>query len=193
MPQRKRHASTRVGSSYKRAATATTLPAEPPPPVDRRDWTIPELRAELRSRRLKVGGNKPALIDRLLVADGAKPPMPEGNWHPAVVEWWNDIWSSPMHTEWVQSDVHNLYILTQLLQDFWTAKSSSGRKEAAVEFRLQRAELGLTPYSRRRLEWTIERAGEAKDDRDRKRKRDKPKPPAKPKGKDVYGALRSVK
>lgn len=87
----------------------------------------------------------------------------DAGWHAMSQAWWADVWSSPMSSEWDESDVHNLYICLLLQQDMWTATSARERKDAAAEYRLQRKDLGLTPFDRRRLEWTIEQADEAKD------------------------------
>ena len=84
-------------------------------------------------------------------------------WHTEAQRWWSDVWSSPMSPEWDESDEHNVIICALLLNDMWQAETAKDRKEAAAEFRLQRKDLGLTPYDRRRLEWTIETAEEAKD------------------------------
>lgn len=84
-------------------------------------------------------------------------------WHPHTVEWWKDLWAAPMAAEYHHSDRHALFLLATLVDDFWTATSPTGRKEAAIEIRLQRQAFGLTPYDRRRLEWTVEAAEEAKE------------------------------
>ena len=107
-----------------------------------------------------------------LVAGGERvvPKMPAGpEWHSAVKAWWADVWASPMSPEWDESDVHNVTLCALLLQDVWTAESAKQRKDAAGEFRLQRRDLGLTPLDRRRLEWTIETAEDAKDRGQRRR------------------------
>lgn len=90
-------------------------------------------------------------------------PMTEGpvEWHAAVRAWWRDVWASPMSGQWHSSDEHGLIVLALLMQDFHTARSASARKEAATEIRLQRQSFGLTPYDRRRLEWTIATAEDA--------------------------------
>jgi hypothetical protein len=80
-----------------------------------------------------------------------------------VVEWWADLWSAPMSAEYHSSDRHGLFVLAGLMEDYYRAGSATGRKEAATEIRLQRKDFGLTPYDRRRLEWTIETTEEAKD------------------------------
>ena len=98
-------------------------------------------------------------------AAGRKPTLParHDGWHPMTRAWWRDVWASPMSSEWHESDKHNVYVCAMLYDDMWNAHSPTGRKEAASEFRQQRMALGLTPYDRRRLEWTIESAEEAKD------------------------------
>ena len=89
-----------------------------------------------------------------------RPDLPaERDWHPLTVEWWDDLWASPMAGEYHASDRHGLFILAALVDAFWHGPS----KELASEIRLQRQAFGLTPYDRRRLEWTIETAEDAKD------------------------------
>lgn len=121
-------------------------------------------------------GRKAELVDRLVAAQRAVPDMPPhppryaedgysvpADWHEQTVAWWDDVWTSPMAAEWDVSDVHNVAVVALLYDDIWTATTARERKDALSEYRLQRADLGLSPYSRRRLEWTIEAAGEAKD------------------------------
>lgn len=80
-------------------------------------------------------------------------------WHALTVDWWNDLWASPMAAEYHSSDKHALFILAALVDQFWTSPD----QKLAAEIRLQRIPFGLTPYDRRRLEWTIESAEESKD------------------------------
>ena len=96
---------------------------------------------------------------------------------PADGEWWSDVWSSPMSPEWDDSDIHNVYIAAAIYDDMWTAETAKERKDAAAEYRLQRVDLGLSPYSRRRLEWTIESTEEAKD-RGKRRRNGTPQQPS---------------
>lgn len=104
------------------------------------------------------------------------PAMPDGpTWHSETVRWWADVWSSPMSPEWDESDEHNVILCALLYNDIWMAETAKERKDAAGEFRLQRRDLGLTPYDRRRLEWTIESADEAKDRGRQRRSRQAPK------------------
>lgn len=79
-------------------------------------------------------------------------------WHDATKSWWADLWASPMAAEYHSSDKHALFVLAVLVDDFWRNPST----KLASEIRLQRVAFGLTPYDRRRLEWTIETAEDAK-------------------------------
>lgn len=118
----------------------------------------------------------------------------EVDWHDMVRQWWTDVWSAPMSTEWDESDIHNLYICLLLQQDMWTASTPKDRRDAAAEYRLQRKDLGLTPFDRRRLEWQIESAEEAKDRGAQRRARQSPaaSSPAAGGKKDPRGGLSVV-
>ena len=109
-------------------------------------------------------------------------------------EWWADIWSSPMSPEWDESDVHGLFVLAAIYDDMWRGETARDRKEAAGEYRLQRKDFGLTPYDRRRLEWTIEQADEAAAKGRKRRNAAEPSRPAPTTGDsgDPRAALRVV-
>jgi hypothetical protein len=62
-----------------------------------------------------------------------------------------------MAAEFVQADVHGLYMLAVLVDQFWHLPV----KELAAEIRLQRQCFGLTPIDRRRLQWEVERVEDA--------------------------------
>lgn len=115
-----------------------------------------------------------AKIARPANAEIPELPEREDGWHQLTRDWWNDIWASPMSPEWDASDVHNVYIAAAIYDDMWTASTAKERKDAAAEYRLQRVDLGLSPYSRRRLEWTIESADEAKERGQQRRQRRAP-------------------
>lgn len=106
-----------------------------------------------------------------------KPDLPsrEGGWHAQTLEWWDDLWAAPMAAEYHGSDRHALYLLAVLVDDFWREPS----QKLAAEIRLQRQAFGLTPYDRRRLEWTIETAEQSKERGRRGRQQSVPPPAAK--------------
>lgn len=118
----------------------------------------PPKKPELRQRRNKkltartLPEKKPGL---------SVPELPKRRrkWRPETLAWWQDIWNSPMAPEFIESDIHQLYILADLIDQYWR---QSGTKEGpsaqlATEIRLQRQCFGMTPIDRRRLEWEIER------------------------------------
>lgn len=108
------------------------------------------------------------------VPEGSRPELPAGReWHPLTLSWWHDLWASPMAGEYHESDRHGLFILAALVDAFWTMPS----KDLAAEIRLQRQAFGLTPYDRRRLEWTIESVDEAQDRGRQRRARQQVKAP----------------
>lgn len=180
MPAHKKHASTRArGNSATTAAKLTLATSQ-----DYTSWTVAQLRTEVDARNagrqtsaaLAKPKTKAGLVAALVADDSPVPELPypppgvgpDGElinrvWHPEAVRWWNDVWSSPMSPEWDESDIHNVTICALLFDDIWSAPTAKERKDAASEFRLQRKDLGLTPYDRRRLEWTIETAAEATD------------------------------
>jgi len=121
----------------------------------------------------------------------AAPALPdEREWHPLTLEWWADMWAAPMAGEYHESDRHALFVLAALMDDFWQARSPTMRKELSIEIRLQRQAFGLTPYDRRRLEWTIESAEESKDrGRQRTQRSGAVQPPP---GADPRSVLRAV-
>lgn len=80
-------------------------------------------------------------------------------WRPTTLAWWQVIWASPMAAEWVDADVPGLFALALLIDDFWTAPES----KTHAEIRQAAREFGLSPFSRRQLQWEIKRleAGKA--------------------------------
>lgn len=117
-------------------------------------------------RRRNTAASAATLTGNLTVIRPDLPERPEG-WRPETLSWWDDLWASPMAAEYHPSDKHALYILAALMDQFWTFPDS----KLAGEIRLQRQSFGLTPYDRRRLEWTIETADEAKDRGNQRRTR----------------------
>lgn len=63
-----------------------------------------------------------------------------------------------MAAEYLEADIHGLYILAELVDQYWIAPS----KDLAAEIRLQRQCFGLTPIDRRRLQWEVERVEASK-------------------------------
>lgn len=115
--------------------------------------------------------NKNATAAKLKADPKVKAPVLPASvdWNPLTLEWWADIWVSPMAPEYDESDRHGLFMLAMVVNDFWLAESATSRKEAAAEIRLQAQRFGLSPMDRRRLQWEIERTEEAQDAGKRRR------------------------
>ena len=136
-----------------------------------------------RQRRNKTSTSA-TLIDSSPLANGRVPSLGRWSgrkkWRAQVQAFWNDVWQSPMATEYTQADVHGLWILADLLQQYWDTPCP----QIAAEIRMHRQCYGLTPIDRRRLQWEIKRV-------------DEPKPPPKPKrpkrSKDPRSVLKLVK
>jgi len=71
------------------------------------------------------------------------------------VEWWSDVWRSPMAAEYLAADRRGLYRLATLEQDFWDATTSAARLSISAEIRRAGLPFGLNPIDRRRLQWQV--------------------------------------
>lgn len=118
--------------------------------------------------------NKAATRAQLVATDAPRkraPRLPtpvEGyKWHPFTRAWWRDVWRSPMAAEYVTADLHGLYRLAVLVDEFWKMPST----RVAGEIRLEQQLFGLTPLDRRRLEWSIAQNAEAEVRRAQRRVR----------------------
>lgn len=78
-------------------------------------------------------------------------------WHPMAREFWLRVWASPMVHEFLRADEPALMRLLYMVDRFW----KTGDMQAAVEIRHLEKEFGLTPLSRRRLEWSVVQTEEA--------------------------------
>jgi hypothetical protein len=112
-------------------------------------------------QRVNRDATAASLIESSPIAEGSLPELrqrqdAEGKeipWRVETKEFWADLWTSPMATEYTAADVHGLHILAELVDSFWASPSTV----AAAEIRLQRQCFGLTPIDRRRLQWEIKR------------------------------------
>ncbi len=86
-------------------------------------------------------------------------------WHPMARKFWEVVWSSPMRDEYLHADEPALFRLVCLVDQFW----KTGSLAIAAEIRMLEREFGLTPLSRRRLEWTTVQVEEAKDKHEQNR------------------------
>lgn len=115
----------------------------------------PSVRA--RANKASTAAVLPAdSVDSAVVA----PDLPEraDGWRVETLEWWADLWAAPMAAEYHSSDRHGLFRLAALIDNYWREPCAKTHSEV----RLAQKDYGLTPYDRRRLEWTIEATEKAK-------------------------------
>ncbi|MCV7277080.1 phage terminase small subunit [Mycolicibacter arupensis] len=124
------------------------------------------------------------------------PALPKGTrWHQQVRDWWKRAWSSPMVPEWTESDIDALFMVARLMQMLWSPEATpSQARGLAGEIRQLLSQCGLTPMSRRSLQWEIDR-GEAAAETTAKRRagtKATKKAPAKPDPRVARANLRAV-
>lgn len=123
---------------------------------------------EIRQRRNRSASRALLPADQPRLRAPRLPARPDGKvWHVMARRFWQTIWSSPVHLEFIRADEPALLRLVFLVDSFWR----SGNLAVAKEIRMLEREFGLTPLSRRRLEWTVAQAEEARDRHEQKRVR----------------------
>lgn len=136
-----------------RTTTKATLEAAPATRVE-----LPIRYSAFRCHEcyLTAGKHTEELFDREDIQPHAFDPEPE-TWRDLTITWWSTIWDSPMAAEWVDADVPGLVALAFLVDEFWR----TGNREIAAEIRMQQREYGLSPLSRRTLQWEVIRVQKA--------------------------------
>lgn len=88
---------------------------------------------------------------------GKAPELPSAEWLPSTCAWWATIWSSPMATAWQVADIDSLIRLARLRDDF-----ARGELPVSALGAMQGLEdrFGLSPKSRRALQWEVSRGEE---------------------------------
>lgn len=131
--------------------------------VDHKVPAMPEAKDWLR--RPAIGGEE------------VGPEVAEGPvaWSPVVVQWWETIWSSPMSNEFHSSDTAQLHLACFYLQQtvnpylkMSERLAASKAHEACVK------NFGLSPMSRRTLQWEIERVSAAQQENAKKARSNAP-------------------
>lgn len=93
-------------------------------------------------------------------ANAAVPTIPnpdERTWHPLTMKAWEHAWTSPMASQWLETDTDALGRLAVLWDEFYKAPDA----KVLAEIRLQEQRFGLSPLDRSRLQWEVSRAEEA--------------------------------
>lgn len=98
-------------------------------------------------------------------------------WHPAVAAWWKDIWTSPMASEFVDSDIHGLYLGCYYLHESLNPiNKMSDRIAASKQFDSVVKNFGLTPSARESLKWQVAQGTAAQSRTDSLRSAARPTP-----------------
>lgn len=82
-------------------------------------------------------------------------------WHELSIAWWDHIWSSPMATRYLKTDLDGLGMLALIVDEFYKTLDL----KLLAEIRMQESRYGLSPWDRARLDWRVTPAAD-----------DKPKP-----------------
>lgn len=114
-------------------------------------------------------------------------PNPDGRkWHELTLKAWQHAWSSPMASQWLETDIDALGRLALLWDEFY--KNPGDAKKDMAEIRLQESRFGLSPLDRSRLQWEVSRGDEA----ERRRQQQKQAAPKRT-GTDPRSILMAVK
>lgn len=144
--------------------------------------------ASTRARRNRASTSATLQADPTLPI----PNLPGDHWHPMTLQFWTDLWSSPMAPEYDDSDKHGLFMLAQIVNDFWTTESADMRSKLAAEIRMQRNRYGLSPMDRRSLQWEIQRVEEGQERATKRAARSATPAPASKQSNDPRAVLRVV-
>lgn len=131
-----------------RSATATVLEAAPASPVE-----LPAFRyssVHCARCKLPLWDHNRKQFDEAGIEPHDKEPAPI-DWMEPTRQWWRIIWQSPMVGEWVDADVPDLLAIAVMVDEFWR----SGDTKIHAEIRQASREFGLTPMSRRSLQWEV--------------------------------------
>lgn len=80
------------------------------------------------------------------------------DWYSDVEAWWADLWGSEPRDEWIDADLHLLFVAARLYQMMLDPETKvTAAKACAGEFRQIMTQFGLTPMARRTLQWEIEK------------------------------------
>jgi hypothetical protein len=88
-----------------------------------------------------------------LTADGTLrgPDLPDGDWHPRTLDWWQTWRASPMAATFIDADWSFLLDTAMLHSQMW-----QGETKHAAEIRLRVGKLAGTPEDRLRLRMEVD-------------------------------------
>lgn len=119
--------------------------------------------------------NKPTSQAILKLVSGRKVPVPPKGtvWHPQALSWWRKAWQSPMVQEWTSSDEELLIVCLAARHAYWRSFDEDDRRGLPGLLNCivtTEKHLGLSPMSRRSLQWQIEQGEAAEEKTELRRK-----------------------
>lgn len=154
-----------------------------------------------RGRKPKAGGLRPDQRKGMKTLEKADnptiPPMPkaedwipvpqgpaeeteldfEPEWAKPVQDWWQSIWTSPMSSEFVDSDIHGLYMACVYMHESLNPYLKvADRIKNAQAWESTIAKYGLTPTARESLRWQVAQGTQAQNRTDQLRSQKKVEP-----------------
>jgi hypothetical protein len=121
---------------------------------------IPEVAPPFKPPGLRQRRNRTSTAATFEAGAAAKVDLdkldPNRPWHKLTRWSWDIWWASPMAVEWVDADVPGLVRIARLVDDFWHAETDVAAKLEG-QIRLSSTQYGISPISRRQLQWEIKR------------------------------------
>ena len=87
------------------------------------------------------------------------------DFHPLAIKWWDNVWTSPMANEYLETDVDGLGRVALLVDEYYKNPSGRAGRDLMGDIRLQEARFGLSPLDRSRLQWEVQKGEEAQKKR----------------------------
>jgi hypothetical protein len=84
------------------------------------------------------------------------PRLPDGDWHPETVHWWETWRSSPQGSLFLSIDWVSLALVARLVELYWRTSDSREKLGLLAEIRRWESKFGATAADRARLRWVIE-------------------------------------
>lgn len=101
------------------------------------------------------------------------------DWAEPVKKWWEDIWTSPMSSEFVNSDIHGLYVACVYLHESLNPYYKlADRLKAGSAWEATIKNYGLTPTARESLRWAVSQGEQAQNRTNQLRSQASQNPPA---------------
>jgi hypothetical protein len=140
-----------------KTATKASLPTE----AIASGFTVPPKRG---SRTVTAGDKATSESETVAFEESAE------GWHTQVVAWWRSVWTSPMAQEYTEADrVGGLALLAELWHRWWLESDTRVLSTLSTTINQLSREFGLSPMSRRSLQWEIEKGEQAADRTARRR------------------------